>query len=239
MVGRKMKQYEELPDDLEERIRVDDIMEGNGLKKDLKKVAKGYRKHVRPVVTTAAKATLPVMKTAIKVAMPAALASIGVPPAAIAPLAALGSELATEGLRATLNKSGVTEGAGIKHIMPVNNAKALSNIGLRPPVPKRKILKSGRYQSMSLMGAGVDPLNAYDDTAIATQMKSKPQAAINQMNLQQVRVRGDDAAQHVNALPAQMQSKPTMTGMNLTPAVAVRGDGLYPAGMHRGNGLYH
>lgn len=224
MVGRKMKQYEELPDDLEERIRVDDIMEGNGLKKDLKKVAKGYRKHVRPVVTTAAKATLPVVKTAIKVALPAALASVGVPPAAIAPLAALGSELATEGLRATLNKSGVTDGAGIKHIMPV---------------PKRKILKPGRYQSMSLMGAGVDPLNAYDDTAIATQMKSKPQAAINQMNLQQVRVRGGDAAQHVNALPAQMQSKPTMTGMNLTPAVAIRGDGLYPAGMRRGNGLYH
>lgn len=222
MVGRKMKQYEELPDDLEERIRVDDIMDGKGLKKDLKKVAKGYRKHVRPVVTTAAKATLPVVKTAIKVALPAALASVGVPPAAVAPLAALGSELATEGLRATLNKSGVTEGAGIKHIMPV-----------------RRPLKPGRFQSMSLMGAGVDPLNAYDDTAIATQMKSKPQAAINQMNLQQVRVRGGDAAQHVNALPAQMQSKPTMTGMNLTPAVAIRGDGLYPAGMRRGNGLYH
>lgn len=217
------KKKQMIDSDLEDRISVKELM-GDGFKDDinkgLKKAGKVYRKNVRPVVTTAAKATLPVVKTAIKVALPAALAAVGVPPAAVAPLVALGTELATEGLKAGLNKSGVTEGLGIRTTMPV-----------------RRLMKPGMYHSGNLMGAGIDPLNAYDELTIATQMKSKPMAAVNQMNLQQVRVRPMEMAQHVNVLPTQMQSKTNMTGMNLTPAVTIRGQGLYPAG-HRGHGLF-
>lgn len=219
-----------------DRISVKELMNGKGLAKDIKKTAnkaaKTYRKKVRPVVNVAAKATLPVVKTAIKTALPAALTTLGVPPAAVAPIAALGSELATEGLKAVLNETGVTEGLGLKHILPYPHRHM-------KPMPMPMKPKPGKFYANNLMGAGIDPMSAVDDTEIASQMRSKPIAAAAQMNLMSNQVRRTEHGDfEVSSIPQQMQSKPYFTGMNINQIAPARsGEGLYRGG-YRGSGLY-
>lgn len=204
-------------------ISVRDIMGGKvaaveGGKLNLGKV---YRKKIRPIATKAIKKALPFAKAAAKTAITAALVNRGVPPAAADAMAGVATEVGTKGLTDVANRAGVTEGLGIRRAMPVRRAI---------------------HGSTALMGAGIDPLSANKEDMIPSQMRSKPRAAANQMNLQQTRPRGiDSSSPAVHALPVQMQSN-LFTGMNLNTAVArSAGSGLYPAGMHAsrtGRGLF-
>jgi len=211
-------------------ISVAEIMGGKiNMKKVGKQIRRGYKKHIQPVATSVAKAALPMMKAQVKAALPAALASAGVPPAAIPVLTNIGAEAAEDAARAGLNRSGLTEGAGVVSIMPV-----------------RRRLRPGVATQMPLMGRGVDPLQAESDLQLPVQMRSNAAAAANMMNLTQGVRRQPHNSPQTHALPPQMQSN-TFTGMNVNVAYGSKtgrglygpsGAGLFLPGERPGRGLF-
>ncbi len=227
-------------------ISVKEIMGGRLIPK---KVTRAYKRHARPIVTAAVKAAKPVMQQVIAKALPAALASVGVPPAAVAPLSEIGATLAVDALDAGLRTSGVT-GEGMKHILPHHPAMPRFN-----ERDVRATVKPKMSTSMTLMGAGIRPYDAVDELGIPSQMRSNAMAAVHQMNLNAGRP-SYAASPESHALPPQMQSNlftgqnlvygvERRTGSGLFPATggaglypATGGAGLYPAGRHMGRGLF-
>ena len=86
------------------------------LKRVGKQIGRVYRRHGRPIVTQVARQLIPVAKKMATESISNALASQGVPPALVKPLATAAADAADAAARKLANEAGVTEGLGVRRV---------------------------------------------------------------------------------------------------------------------------